>query len=129
MYQLLKIKILSLRYNDLVVIYERSVIDTIADIINDTGLEEYAKSLTRMASLIMRMTRESPLIMLFDVEPKVAYERKDDVPNISFLRDHREAYKLIMKYFPTPIPIDTGRPCYENISKILQVVSNYLQNS
>jgi len=105
-----------------VVICDRYVFDTvITDIAAD--LNYSADDVFNMISKLLCIAPKPNVTFLIDVTEEVAYQRKDDTPHISYLRERRKFYLMMEKSFKM-ITLDGSRniemveeEAYKNIKK------------
>ncbi len=76
-----------------IILMDRSVIDTVVDIIADTRIP----NLGIVASLFFSLLPKNSLIVLFDVDERTAMKRKKDIDNVNQLKMRRSEYVAFSK--------------------------------
>ena len=72
------------------IICDRYVYDTIADIASDLNLSD--RKIENVLKYLLYFMPKPDLIFLIDVPEGIAYQRKQDIPSIDYLRDRRRIY-------------------------------------
>ena len=105
---------------DRTVVCDRYIYDTvISDLaVHLNYLEERAD---RTIDRCMRLLPRPTLTVLLDVEPEVAFARKDDVPDVEYLRERRWWYRRLTERREVVV-IDAERPSEEVQARVLDAV-------
>jgi len=83
-------------FSDRLTISDRSVIDTLVDIISDT---QGKHPLKHYSQYFLNLIPKNSVVALLDVDERIALERKKDVFSLRYLKIRREIYrKLADKY-------------------------------
>lgn len=78
---------------------DRSAIDTFVDVMADTN----TAFTTRFQNLFLALLPKESFVIIFDVEDTIALARKNDVFDLSYLRERRRMYKLLCKKYGWPL--------------------------
>jgi len=79
------------------IVCDRYVYDIIADLSVDFNYSE--ERVKRMLKNLLYLFPKPDLIFLIDVPEEIAYQRKDDVPSIDYLKERRKVYLNIGKKY------------------------------
>lgn len=91
------------------VVCDRFIYDALVELMADTGDERLHEKL--VGRLILKLKPKLNMVFLLDVDETVAFRRKLDLPNLSYLVRRRRNYYLIANHLHIPI-INAERPFY-----------------
>jgi len=90
------------------IICDRYIFDTIVDLAVD--LEYSDSKIELMLNRLSRLFPKPDMIFLMDVPAEMAYERKDDIASLEFLRERRSIYLDIAKQREAVVVDSTSDP-------------------
>jgi len=110
--------------NSLIIVVERNVIDTFVDVLTDTHNSLGLKTLQK---LFLALLPENALVIVLDVDEKVAISRKRDILHIDYLKIRRRLYKSLSRKYGWRIISTEGR--YADVhGSILKLVTKALMS-
>lgn len=83
-----------------IVVVDRGIIDTLVDVTVDVG---FPKGYTVLENLFVSAVPKDSCITVFDVDEAIAIQRKDDIPDIQYLKIRRKLYAELAKRCKWPI--------------------------
>ena len=92
------------------VICDRYIHDTVVDLAADLNYSE--AKVANMLRNALRLLPKPDIVFLIDVPEEIAYQRKDDIPSIDFLRERKMIYLDIGKKCNMTI-LDSNKPPVE----------------
>jgi thymidylate kinase len=99
-----------------VVVLDRYIYDSFIDI--DTAFGEEGSEAERLlGSAMSRLFPRPDLVVLLDITPEEAMQRKDDIPSIEYLKERRAAYRVIGEAVGA-VEVDAGKPIGEVQARI-----------
>lgn len=77
------------------VVCDRYVYDTIVDIAVDFDYSD--RSANRLLDMYLQFIPKPDVLLYLKVPPEVSLKRKDDIPNLEFVREKKEAYDVLLE--------------------------------
>lgn len=107
---------------DGVLIIDRGIVDTLVDVISDVHTPTGARLLQR---LFLSLLPKGSLVIVLDVNEKVAMIRKKDIPSKRYLSIRRRIYKYLASKYGWPV-ISTDGDFDNSHNALLKVLMNWL---
>lgn len=101
-----------------VILCDRFVLDTIVDLIHDTGDDRFLKAF--LGKFLVALSRQSNTMVL-DVNEREAFNRKRDIPSINYVIARRGTYLRLAKAMRLTI-IDAGKEPDEVHKRIIEEI-------
>lgn len=83
-----------------IIVVDRGIIDTLVDVTIDAG---FSKGYAILESLYVMSIPKNSYIAVFDIDEKIAMQRKSDIPSIRYLELRRKLYLSLAKRYNWPI--------------------------
>jgi len=84
----------------IIILVDRGMVDTLVDITVDVGIP---KGYKRLETLFISSIPKNSYILVFDIDEKIAMQRKKDIPDIHYLKIRRKIYKRLASRYNWPI--------------------------
>jgi thymidylate kinase len=104
------------------VVCDRFVPDIMVELMTDLNDSKLYKKLT--GRLILRLIPQHSLLILLNVNESVAWQRKDDIPELKYLILRKKAYKVISDYLKTSI-VNAEGPITSVQERLIPIVDNW----
>ncbi len=82
--------------SDKLIISDRSVIDTLVDIISDTQLDE---TITSYEKFFINLIPKNSIVIYLDIKETTALKRKKDILDFKYLEKRRKLYEFLVKKY------------------------------
>jgi dTMP kinase len=101
------------------ILCDRFIPDIIVDIMCET--RDYQLSKRLVGRLLLSLVPKNSKLIVIDVVENIAYDRKNDIPNIDYLKERRKLYLTLAKTLRMPVINGERKPCkvHEDILNLL----------
>ena len=83
-----------------IIVVDRGIIDTLVDVTVDAG---FPKGYSILESLYVTSIPKNSYVAVFDIDEKIAMQRKSDIPSIRYLELRRKLYLSLAKRYNWPV--------------------------
>jgi len=110
------------------VICDRYIIDTLAtDIAIDFSSNEFF--LKKLYNILLRFFPKPKIVIFLDIPEEVAFARKDDIPDLEYLKERRSIYLNISKWVQNSVVVNADKSQLELLKEVENVIKKVMDNS